>query len=152
MSIVVEVRFPSSSLPAAQAWQDSIASHGFAVELDHDFDLATSTGFLPARDQGRAAGFEFYHEREPDEQSCVWLKWSGNAREAVSGIIAAACLCEMTGGHLDDTEAGETIQALDAVPWARQQEADFQSMIEAEDQRPAVRAQTAASRPWWRFW
>ena len=152
MSIVVEVRFPAERLPSPwQAWQKSIEAHNFAVEIDSDFDPLKHTGFLPARYGGQAAGFEYYCDLETDEQCCVMLRWSGRAREAVSGLIAAACLCHLTTGHLVDTEEGETIEATSVIAWARQCEADLQQLLERQDLKLAAGAQTP--RPsWWRFW
>ena len=151
MSIVVEVRFSPEMLPSPQAWQESIQANNFAVEIDSDFDPLKFTGFLPARYKGQPAGFEYYYDLETDEQCCLSLSWSGRARAAVSGLIAAACLCQLTAGHLLDTEAGDTIEAPSAIAWARQCETDFQHMLEKENVMPTngTRPQT---KPWWKFW
>jgi hypothetical protein len=151
MSIVVEVRFPPGKLPSPQAWQESIAANNFAVEIDSDFDPVTMTGFLPATYKGQPAGFEYLYDLETNEQSCVSLSWSGRAREAVSGLIAAACLCHLTTGHLVDTEAGDTIEAFSVIAWARQCEIDFQQMLEEENVTPAKVTQPRV-KPKWRFW
>lgn len=151
MSIVVEIRFSSGKLPSPQAWQESIKANNFAVEIDNDFDPVTFTGFLPARYKGQPAGFEYYYDLEADEQSCVSLRWSGRVREAVSGLIAAACLCHLTSGHLIDTEAGETIEVSSVIAWARQQETDFQEMLEKENLKP-VKVTRPLVKPWWKFW
>jgi hypothetical protein len=151
MSIEVEVRFPSARLPSPQVWQDSISDNNFAVDIDCDFDPVTFTGFLPARYRGKPAGFEYYYECESVEQSCVSLRWAGRAHEAVSGLIAAACLCHLTAGQLMDTEAGETLEPGSVIAWARQHETDFQQMIADENQEPIVAEQPTIKR-WWRFW
>lgn len=151
MSIVVEVRFPAERLPSPKAWQESIRSNGFAIEIHHDFAPVTFTGFLPASYKDQPAGFEYYYDLEADEQACVSLKWSGNAREAVSGLIAAACLCELTAGRLVDTESGETIEASSAIAWGRQCEADFRQLLEEENVLPATTARPV-SKPWWKLW
>jgi hypothetical protein len=147
MSIVVEVRFPPGKLPSPQAWQESIKANHFALEIDSDFDPVKFTGFLPARYKGQPAGFEYYYSLETEEQSCVSLCWSGRAHEAVSGLIAAACLCQLTSGHLTDTEAGETIEDSSAIAWARQHETDFQEMLEKENGVPVKRTQPL-TKPW----
>jgi hypothetical protein len=151
MSIVVEVRFPSGRLPTPQVWQDSIVSNNFAVEIDSDFDPVTFKGFLPARYQGQPAGFEYYYDPGADGKSCVSLVWAGRIREAVSGIIAAACLCHLTKGYLIDTEAGETIEAPSAIDWARHEESGFQQMITEENMTPVKKTKSKV-KPWWRFW
>ena len=151
MSIVVEVRFAPGRLPTPQAWQTSIETNGFAVEIERDFSPETFTGFLPARYKDQPAGFEYYYELETDQQSCVSLVWSGRAREAVCGIIAAACLCQLTAGSLLDTEAGETIEAPAVIAWARQCEADFEPILQKQDAQLTERTQPHV-KPWWRLW
>ena len=125
MSIVVNVRFPVVKLPAPLEWQEAIRANGFDVELDCDFDPVIFSGFLPARHKGRDAGFEYYYDAEGSEEAFVSLVWAGRAREGASAVVAAACLCQLTGGELEDTEAGEKVSASDAVAWARREEAGF---------------------------
>jgi hypothetical protein len=106
---------------------------------------------LPARYNGQPAGFEYYYNLEADGKSCVYFIWAGRAREAVSGIIAAACLCHLTAGQLVDTEAGDTIEAPEVIAWARHEETGFQQMIEEETMMPVKEAKSTV-KPWWRFW
>lgn len=151
MAIEVQVRFPTARLPPPQAWQDSIRDNSFAVDIDCDFDPVTFEGFIPARYKGNLAGFEYHYDRESDEQCCVSLMWTGGAHEAVSGLIAAACLCHSTAGQLIDTQAGVTIDAGSVVVWARQHETEFQQMLANESQEPIV-AEPPNDKRWWRFW
>lgn len=101
----------------------------------------------------RSSGFDleidFYHDDQDGQHSLVFLTSHSRARESISGIIAGACLCELTRGEL--TEAGETIQASAVIARARQFEVEFQPLI-ADEIAEETRAAPAPVRSWWKFW
>jgi hypothetical protein len=148
MSVEITVCLSADRLPSPKVWQEAISANGFAVELDTDFDPVEFSGFLPARYQGGTAGFEYYNDSESEGEARISLRWGGDLREAASGIIAAACLCHLAGGHVEDTESGEIIQAQDVIAWARSQEAELQQAMAQESKEPSA----PLPRPWWKFW
>lgn len=151
MSLSVEVFFPIAKMPSLEAWQNSIRSNGFSMELDQDMDPLTFSGFCRASYQDRRAGFEYYHEVESDEVLRISFVWGGNVDEAISAAIAAGCLANLTGGHLVDADSGEHFLASDCISWARNFEADLQPMF-AELQWHSELPKKPAAKPWWKFW
>jgi hypothetical protein len=151
MSVAVEVIFPSAKMPSPEVWQDSIRANGFPLELDCTFDPRTFTGFLPASYRSSPGGFEYLHAVETDGASRSSFVWQGNPTEAISGIIAAACLAELTGGDLVDTDSGETIPAVSVIEWARKSEAELRAVMNAVQERSSAPTR-AHGRPWWKFW
>lgn len=154
MSMEVDVRFPLICLPTPSTWQDAIRANGFSLEVDQGFDPATPSGFLPARYMGKDTGFEYYCERDGNDFTRVSLRWSGDPREAVSAIIAAACLCQLTGGELFDPQSGDTISAAETIAWARRCEADLLEVVPKQVKKEDANSKPnkGRSRPWWRLW
>ena len=54
---------PKCLRPSYRA-QQVITKRGFELQLDHDFDPFTFTGFLPCRLSERVTGFEYYFSGE----------------------------------------------------------------------------------------
>jgi len=61
MSMEVHV-FSDTRLPSIAAWQQAIDAEGFDLKLDPEVELATASGFLPAKLRGKKSGFEIYHD------------------------------------------------------------------------------------------
>jgi hypothetical protein len=59
MSVVMEVFIEDRKMVEPSEWARALVDHGFAVELDEDFDVRTHTGFLPCEYRGVEAGFEY---------------------------------------------------------------------------------------------
>lgn len=132
MSVTMAVFLKRAYLPEAREWAGAIRSSGFDMELDKDVEVATVSGFWPARYGGVDAGFEFFAEavsgleldpevREQigDRDLMVSLNTHSSMRELMTSNIAAAVLCAMSDGVLWDTEANELTVAAKAIAWGK---------------------------------
>lgn len=113
-------------------WQDAITEANFRVQLDHDFDIDTFTGFLPCRLDGELTGFEYYPSqlsavdvRQLDLPAatnfCVALRIGGRPSELVSALAASSALASASGGTLVDPQEDERYASQDVIKWARDQ-------------------------------
>lgn len=135
MSITMAVFLDGERMPTPADWARSIRAHGFALDMDPDFDPATFTGFLPCSHSGQHCGFEFFREpadhaqldadvaaRLEGRDTIVSLITHSNLRELLASDIAAGVLAALADGVLWDTEGGEFIAAVDAIQWAKRAE------------------------------
>lgn len=112
MSISQSVAFHRDHLPTTTAISDAARTLGFDLVLD-DADLAEHSGFLPAKLNGKASGFEWflspaaeYAELGIDfgTRDCVasFITHSDEI-EGQSAMIGAAALMALTDGiYFDD--------------------------------------------------
>ena len=66
MSVISFLIIKRGRLPTMEALQSEAARVGDPIDLIHPADLATHTGFLPVRVQGRDTGFEYYFDPVPE--------------------------------------------------------------------------------------
>ena len=130
MSIELTVFLPRAKMPTPNAWAQAIREAGFPAQLDDDFDVDTFSGFLPCTYDGKEAGFEYYatsvdaEERSDRSLSAehdfsVTFTTGSRMRELATSVVAAATLCQLTGGLLSDAQAGEDVDASNVLSWAR---------------------------------
>ncbi len=139
MSVELHVYCKKGVLPPPEAWQKAIATAGFKVELDVDFDPISFTGFLPATYRGKPGGFEYFVEdADPEEgpedlgkrDTVVMFLTHSDMRELATSVIAACVLTTMTEGILVDLQAGEEMTAAEALDWAREMENEIQGDLD----------------------
>lgn len=137
MSIVMQVFVDGRKMLSPSQWARALVEHGFAVELDEDFDVASFSGFLPCKYRGVEAGFEYaYEELGPPEEldehvraaigdrdRVVSFVTHSDMRGLMTSVLSAGVLCALTDGVLWDTEADELTPAAGALDWARESEA-----------------------------
>jgi hypothetical protein len=135
MSVDLIVYLRRSAMPSPSAWQQAIRATGLPVELDHDFDPDTFSGFLPCRLRGTASGFEYFAGRlSPAEAAevgaplgsdfSVTLATHSDLKEFACSAVAAGALAQISGGLLVDPQSGESFTAGDAVAWSTEQFAE----------------------------
>ncbi|MEA9579509.1 hypothetical protein VC218_11490 [Xanthomonas nasturtii] len=119
-------------MPSPGAWHDAIVEAGFPVALDYDFNVDTFSGFLPCPVRGEISGFEYYASNvaaedieemglAPGTDFSVQFCIGSRPLELVSALAASSVLAAMTGGSLDDPQAGDSVPADSAISWARAQ-------------------------------
>jgi len=132
MSYDLVVYLQRSNMPTPAAWHSSMVAAGFPVALDTDFDVDAFSGFLPCPVNGEISGFEYYAStvspedaRElglgPDTDFSVQLRIGSQPLELVSALAASSVLAAVSGGSLEDPQAGESVPAHSAVSWAKAQ-------------------------------
>lgn len=132
MSYDLVVYLKRDNMPAPEAWRSSILEAGFPVALDADFDLDAFSGFLPCPVEGDMSGFEYYPSRlSPEDALALELapgidfsvRFCIGSRplELVSALAASSVLAAMSGGSLNDPQAGESIAPDSAIDWAKTQ-------------------------------
>lgn len=135
MSVDLIVYLRRSAMPAPSAWQRAIAATGLPVELDHDFDPDTFSGFLPCKLRGAVSGFEYFAGRlspaeaaevgaPPGSDFSVTLVTHSDLKEFACSAVAAGVLALVSSGLLVDPQSGESFPAADAVAWATEQFAE----------------------------
>ncbi len=104
----------------------AVASHRHAMSVDLNVYLARSSMPSPTRwaQAIREAGFPADEERvdlgvPADHDFSVTFATHSSMRELATSVIAAAVLCQLSGGRLSDPQAGEDVAAEDALTWAR---------------------------------
>ena len=147
MSVDNYVFVERRKMPSPEAWADAVKAHGFAMEMDTDFDAEEFEGFLPCIYKGEAAGFEYFFDEVDPEWLAEWLSQDeieqigerdvmvtlvthSDCREALTSVIAAGVLCTMADGVLAENGEPPLIPAGEAIGWARAGEAELASMIE----------------------
>ena len=85
---------------------------------------------MRVRRSGRG-GFEYFASRIRDEDCvdfptlpaeydfAVTFATHSDMRELATSVIAAAVLCQLAGGRLSDSQAGEDVAAVQALSWGR---------------------------------
>lgn len=140
MSVTISVELSSGRLPTPAEWAQAIRDHGFAMELPADFEPLEHTGFLPAKYQGRDAGFEYYAEKRGwlsrlrGRDLVISFLTGADLDQAVSSMIAAGVLCAVADGILDEESAWK-ISPAEAIAWARKCEQALLPDIEKELRR-----------------
>jgi hypothetical protein len=135
MSAEIYVFLARSAMPAPDQWQQAIASAGFPLKLDTDFDPFTFTGFLPCDLRGHASGFEYFFL--PKEQiaeeftylaprvkafdSVVMLVWGSSLEEMACAVMAAATLAAATPALLYAPEDDSAVDSANALGYAKEQ-------------------------------
>ena len=126
MSVDTYVFLNKSALPAPAEWQAAISAHGFALELDTDFDPVSFIGFLPCRYKGEDSGFEYGFGPvendwlEEDELArvgnldfVVILTTRGGFDDLACALAASAALCAVSGGvWWDGDEFVDAVQVI----------------------------------------
>ncbi|MBN6110696.1 hypothetical protein [Xanthomonas bonasiae] len=132
MSYDLVVYLKRGNMPSPSVWHSSIVEAGFPVALDTDFDVDLFSGFLPCPVNGDISGFEYYAsavtpqdvtelELAPGTNFSVQFCIGSRPLELVSALAAASVLAAISGGSLDDPQAGESIAPDRAVSWAKAQ-------------------------------
>jgi hypothetical protein len=122
-------------MPSPAGWQQAIRDFGFPVELNHDFDVDTFSGFLPCKIRGAESGFELFaaplsEEKRSDvgapsgSDFSVMLVTHSDLREFACSVAAASALAQASGGLLVDPQSGESFSEADVLPWASEQFAE----------------------------
>ncbi len=135
MSVDLIVYLRRSAMPSPSAWQQAIAAMGTPVELDHDFDPDTFSGFLPCKLRGAVAGFEYFAGplspteaaevgAPPGSDFSVTLVTHSDRKEFACSAVAAGALARVSGGLLVDPQSGESFPAANATAWAAEQFAE----------------------------
>jgi hypothetical protein len=134
MSVGTSVFLRRSSMPSPAVWADAILKHGFKMELDREFDVATFSGFLPCKHEGKPAGFEYFFERVAeadaglskaelkrigDRDVMVSFVTHSDLRGLATAVIAAAVLTELSDGIFWDQESNELFSGTSALRHAR---------------------------------
>lgn len=137
MSIELHIFLPDSPALTVQAWQGAVEAAAFPMILDEEIDLASHSGFLPARYDGKQTGFEFYVDPASDilaayphvaaqvgpRTKCATFRWGGDLLEMCAALSAAASLAKLTKGlyfYPDDDLICEADEALVATRKALQ--------------------------------
>lgn len=103
------------------------------MTMDTDFAIESHSGFLPCTYAGAPAGFEYFFstvaemELEPgnvtaaigDRDVGISLVTHASMRELATAVIAAAVLCTIADGVVQDEESGEITDAEAALADAR---------------------------------
>lgn len=146
MSVDIHVILEREKLVTPAEWQAGIEHHGFALELDTDFDPQEFYGFLPCRYQGQQAGFQYDLSEldpewlEPSEVPLVGTRDTvlrftthGSLEDLVCAMIAASVLCVLTDGLLPEgAEEGQFIGADGAIAHARAHEAEIREAMQVQ--------------------
>ena len=160
MSVEVLIHVAADRMPSPQEWQAAIATGGFPVSIDTDFDVEKFSGFLPCTYKDLPAGFEYrYSLIEPHELRGlgvpenlpiqVALVTHSSFVELATSTIAAAILAHLTDGLLVDTEEGKQYDSNESLTWAKRIVAEVDQEL-AKPVQPARLLQN--QKPWWRFW
>jgi len=135
MSEAVCVFLSPARMVTAEAWAGAIKSNGFNMSMHSDFDVHSTSGFLPCTHQGKSAGFEYRYEilkdtdieihglGDPSRPARIMLTTGSSHRQLASSLVAAGVLCAMTDAVLVDPDSEKLISSADALAWARQREA-----------------------------
>jgi hypothetical protein len=134
MSVSSTTFIAARDLPTAKSWAAAIRSHGFALELPINIDIAQHTGWLPCRYAGEPAGFELSVQRaaeyleeqhvaadDPRQSVCrddaLALSFVTHSamRDLVCAEIAGAVLARLAHGKVWSDEAGELMTAAEAL-------------------------------------
>ena len=132
MSYDLVVYLRRDAMPSPKAWHSAIVEAGFPAALDTDFDIDSFSGFLPCPVNGEISGFEYFAstvssedvedlELAPGTDFSVQFCIGSRPLELVSALAASSVLAAMSGGSLDDPQAGESVPANSAVSWAKAQ-------------------------------
>lgn len=137
MSVDLIVYLRRSAMPAPSAWQEAIDVMGLPVELDHDFDPDTFSGFLPCKLRSIVSGFEYFASRlSPAEAAeagaplgcdfSVTLVTHSDLNEFACSAVAAGALAQTSDGLLVDPQSGESFSAPNAMAWAAERIAEVE--------------------------
>jgi hypothetical protein len=118
-------------MPSPARWAQAIREAGFPADLDADFDVDTFSGFLPCTYDGKPGGFEYFAgplaDEDRDEMGVsaahdfsITFATHSDMRGLATSVVAAAVLCQITGGTLVNQQAGEQLAASEAVGYARE--------------------------------
>ncbi|MEM6483664.1 MAG: hypothetical protein AAF662_01580 [Pseudomonadota bacterium] len=138
MSVENNVFLKRERMPTPELWANAIAEHGFAMEMDSDFEVSDFEGFLPCKYKGEGAGFEYWAEATDLDQlveegllsdeeraqlgDCdflVTLVTRSDFRELATSMIAAAVLAELTGGLFAEGGEPPFVLGEDSVGWVK---------------------------------
>ena len=119
------------ALPSGESWATAIKDAGLALSMDHEFDTATFSGFLPCMYQGSPSGFEYFagevteaeratFDVPPEFDFVITLASHGNEAELASSTIALGVLCRLTNGMLYDPQSGESVRPDEAMDWVHE--------------------------------
>lgn len=135
MSMSLVVTWAGTDVPPREAWQQALDAAGMPAQLSDVGELTQHQGFWPVSWQGRPSGFEWQVGPAdstlggPPGGSCALLVAQGD--NAPATLAAAATLARLTNGQLEDPQAGDTLEADEALAWAWAQIADCQQAQQA---------------------
>jgi hypothetical protein len=134
MSVTSRVLLDPARMPLPVEWARAIRAHGFAMDLEVDFDPKTMSGFLPCTHGGHPSGFEYSFRADAELEAEVRLAAGvqrtleisfvthSDMRELVSSMIASAVLASMSDGIVWSDESSEVFSGSDAIEIARETE------------------------------
>lgn len=152
MAVSVTVRLEERRIPTRDEWQEGMRAMGFPFLLDHGFDPFLQQGLVAVVDPAGETGFEYYCERKRGRAALSFV-YGESARGAICAVVAAGCLCQMSGGVLEEDSTGASFDSLMVLDWVRRQEAGLAPLVRAElGEVLAAAVPPAPARPWWKFW
>jgi hypothetical protein len=152
MAVSVTVRLEERRIPSRDEWQEGMRAMGFPFLFDHAFDPFLQHGVLKVMDPAGETAFEYYCERKRGWAALSFV-YGESARGAICAIVAAGCLCEMSGGVLEEDHTGASFDSLMVRDWVSRQEAGLVPLIRAElGQVFAAAAPPPKKKSWWQIW
>jgi hypothetical protein len=134
MSVTSTTFIAAKDLPTAKAWAAAIRTHGFALALPINVDIAHHAGRLPCRYADEPSGFELFVRPaaeyldeqhvpadDPRRSACsddtlaVSFVTHSAMRDLVSAEIASAVLAKLGHGKVWSDEAGSLMTAAEAL-------------------------------------
>jgi hypothetical protein len=135
MSMELYVFLNRSDMLSPAQWQQAIDSNSFDLQLDHDFNQFTFTGFLPCNLAHRCTGFEYYFSAKQDVappgtylaspaapfDSVVSFIFGGDFNELTAVLMASASLAHTCPSLLHLANDDSSVPGDQALSYARQQ-------------------------------
>jgi hypothetical protein len=128
-------------LTSFEEWQQAISAEGFPVQLSVVGDFQTTSGFLPAKLEGRSSGFECYHDdageiiNDQDDVDfghewafALGFRIAGDFAELRSAWMAATAYAQATSGIVYDPQEDRLYTHAEAVEATREIERNWPAM------------------------
>lgn len=151
MAVSVTVRLEERRIPSRDDWQEGMRQMGFQFLFDRGFDPLLHQGVLSVADPAGQTSFEYYCERKRGRAALSFV-YGESARGAICAIVAAGCLCQMSGGVLDDDHTGASFDSLMVRDWVRRQEAGLVPLVQAELGQVVEAPPPPPKKTWWKLW
>jgi hypothetical protein len=131
VSVDVFVFLKRESLPSTAAWQGAVDRLGIDVQLDASIEVASHSGYWPARLGGQPSGFEILVGPIPDvfgraappgldeRNIAVDFVTGSDMRELQCSMFAAAALGIETDGLIFDDDSEGLMQPSELLEQAR---------------------------------
>jgi hypothetical protein len=151
MSIEIHVLF-AGKLPSKAELTRAMKELGFPISIAPPAgSLEKQSGYMPMRLKREEAGVEFdvfdgraavkdiagRRKIDPSFDRSANFRWSGDEREMVCGVCAAAALAKLVGGVVVDSETGKLLSIEQAIAMAKQYLATSNIDLRRPGTRPA---------------